>query len=405
MLPEEQVKVFLISNGVNRYLMIPELFLAWRYLVRGKTRHISFIGIVSCLGIGLGVATLIVVISVMNGFDRDLMDRLMRFNQHLTIECIDQEQLTEVEKEIETWEGIESASISLQTQVFAKFDNLVMPLAVKGVDFQDKEEKEILYKYITRETGPEGFFVGEGLRRRFFILDKIEFYPLKKKLRLEEANVRGSFKVGLYDIDNNYLITDLERAKTLSANYLLFLGARVNDPYQAGEIKKKILAKFDQGVFISTWMESNQVFFSALQLEKLVMFIILSLIILVAAFNIFATLTVGVVEKTKDIGILKSLGFTRKRIARIFSLQGLILGFIGTLSGTALGLGLCFALEKFPFIKLPQEIYYIEYLPIAINFNDIFLITLVGIVLSFIFSLLPAIKAARLQPCEALRYE
>jgi len=385
--------------------MIPELFLAWRYLFRGKARHISFIGIVSCLGIALGVATLIIVISVMNGFDRDLMDRLMRFNQHLTIESVDQEKLIEVEKEIESWPEVKAASISLQTQVFAKFDNLVMPLAVKGVDFQDKGEREALYKYITRENGSEGFFIGEGLRRRFFILDKIEFYPIKKKLNLEEAVVRGSFKVGLYDIDNNYLITDLERAKSLSENYLLFLGARVNDPYKAGEIKKRILNKFDQGVFVTTWMESNQVFFSALQLEKLVMFIILSLIILVAAFNIFATLTVGVIAKTKDIGILKSLGFSRKRIARIFSLQGLLLGFIGTLLGTGLGLGLCIVLEKFPFIKLPQEIYYIEYLPMAIELQDIGLIVLVGIALSFVFSLFPAMRAAKLQPCEALRYE
>ena len=385
--------------------MIPELFLAWRYLFRGKARHISFIGIVSCLGIALGVATLIVVISVMNGFDRELMDRLIGFNQHLTIECLDQEQLPEIEKEIETWENIETASISLQTQVFAKFDNLILPLVVKGVDFQDKEESQMLYQYITKETASEGFFVGEGLRRRFFILDKIEFYPLNKKLQLQEAMVRGAFKVGLYDIDNNYLITDLERAKSLSSNYLLFLGVRVSDPYKASQIKKKILAEFDQGVFVSTWMESNQAFFSALQLEKLVMFIILSLIILVAAFNIFATLTVGVVEKTKDIGILKSLGFTRKRISRIFSLQGLLLGFIGTLSGTVLGLGLCIGLEKFPFIKLPEEIYYIEYLPIAINYRDIGLIILVGIALSFVFSLLPAMRAARLQPSEALRYE
>ncbi len=385
--------------------MIPELFLARRYLFRGKARHVSFIGIVSCLGIALGVATLIVVISVMNGFDRDLMDRLMRFNQHLTIECLDQEQLPEIEKKLETWEDVETASISLQTQVFAKFDKLVLPLAVKGVDFQDKGESQMVYQYITRETASEGFFVGEGLRRRFFILDKIEFYPLKKKMQLQEAAVRGTFKVGLYDIDNNYLITGLENAKSLSSNYLLFLGVRINDPYKASQIKNKISAEFGQDVFVSTWMESNQAFFSALQLEKLVMFIILSLIILVAAFNIFATLTVGVVEKTKDIGILKSLGFTRKRISRIFSLQGLLLGFIGTLSGTVLGLGLCIGLEKFPFIKLPQEIYYIEYLPMAINYRDVGLIVLVGIVLSFIFSLVPAMRAARMQPSEALRYE
>ena len=379
--------------------------MARRYLFRGKARHISFIGIVSCLGIALGVATLIIVISVMNGFDRDLMERLMRFNPHLRVECLDNGQLSQIEKEVEAWGGVEAASVTLQTQVFAKFENLILPLVVKGVDFEDKKEKQMLYQYVTKERATEGFFIGEGLKRRFFILDKIEFYPLEKKMRSQVESVRGTFKAGLYDIDNNYLITDLEKAKSLSPNYLLSLGVRVNNPYKAFMVKKKILEKFNQGVFVSTWMELNRVFFSALKLEKIVMFIILSLIILVAAFNIFAALTVGVVEKTKDIGILKSLGFTRKRITRIFSLQGLLLGFIGTFSGVVLGLGLCLALAKYPFIKLPEEIYYIEYLPMAINYRDIGLIIFVGISLSFIFSLLPAIRAARLQPCEALRYE
>ncbi len=385
--------------------MIPELFLARRYLFRGQSRHISFIGIVSCLGIALGVATLIVVISVMNGFDRDLMEKLMRFNQHLSVECLDNQQLTQVAEKLKTWEEVKVASLSLQTQVFAKFENLILPLAVKGVDFEDQGERQNLYQYVTEERELEGFFIGEGLERRYFILDRIEFYPLEKKLNLQEETVRGTFKVGLYDIDNNYLITDLEKAKSLSPNYLLTLGVRVEDPFKAHLVKQKILKEFKQGLFVSTWMESNQVFFSALKLEKITMFIILSLIILVAAFNIFATLTVGVVEKTKDIGILKSLGFTRRRVARIFCLQGLLLGFLGTLSGTALGLGLCLTLKKYPVIKLPEEIYYIEYLPMAINYRDISLIILVGIILSFIFSLIPAIRAAKLSPSEALRYE
>ncbi len=379
--------------------------MARRYLFRGKARHISFIGVISCLGIALGVATLIVVISVMNGFDRDLTERLMRFNPHLTVECLENDQLSQIEEEVEAWEEVRAASITLQTQVLAKFENLILPLAVKGIDFKDRKEKQMLYQYVIDERAAEGFFIGEELRRRFFILDKIEFYPLKKELRSQVEGVRGTFKVGLYDIDSNYLITDLEKAKSLSPNYLISLGIRVNNPYKALAIKKKILEKFNRGVFVSTWMESNWVFFSALKLEKIVMFIILSLIILVAAFNVFATLTVGVAEKTKDIGILKSLGFSRKRIARIFSLQGLLLGFVGTFSGAALGLSLCLFLAKYPFIKLPQEIYYIEYLPMAINYQDIGLIVIVGIVLSFIFSLLPAIKAAGLQPCEALRYE
>ena len=385
--------------------MIPELYLAWRYLFRGGARHISFIGVVSCVGIALGVATLIVVISVMNGFDRDLTDRLMRFNHHLIIESADNEDLYKINDLIKDWEEVENASLFLQTQVFGKFDNLVSPLVVKGIDFDNYKENQEFYRYVTKDNGGEGFFVGEGLRRRFFIANDLEFYPLKKQLKLDKARVRGFFKVGIYDIDNNYIVTDLQKAKELSPNYLIFLGVRAKDESLVRALKEKILGKFKQGVFISTWIESNQVLFSALELEKLTMFIILSLIILVAAFNIFATLTVKVVEKTKDIGILKSLGFSNKRVSAIFSIQGLLLGLIGTLGGSLLGLGLCFALERFPFVKLPAEIYYIEYLPIAINYLDILLIVFVGIFLSYIFSLLPAIRAARLSPSEALRYE
>jgi lipoprotein-releasing system permease protein len=385
--------------------MIAELYLARRYLFRGKARHISFIGIVACIGIALGIATLIIVISVMNGFDRDLMSRLMRFNYHLTIESFDNEDLSRIEEEIERWPEVEGASMFLQTQVFAKFEKIIVPLVVKGVDFSDSGEKKVFYQYIQETVGPEGFFVGEGLRERFFITDEFDFYPLEKSLKLKKEKVRGFFKVGLYDVDNNYLIADLEKAKGLSPNYLLFLGVRIKEPFLADEVKKRISREFGEGVFATTWIESNQVLFSALQLEKITMFIILSLIVLVAAFNIFATLTVKVVEKTKDIGILKSLGFRRSHIRSVFSLQGLLLGCMGTFLGTALGLGLCLLLQTYPFIKLPESIYYIEYLPVAIRYRDIAFIMGMGICLSYIFSLLPALKAARLAPSEALRYE
>ena len=179
----------------------------------------------------------------------------------------------------------------------------------------------------------------------------------------------------------------------------------MHDPFGAPELKKKIRDTFSEGVFAVTWMESNKVLFSALQLEKLTMFIILSLIIVVACFNIFATLTVRVVEKTKDIGVLKALGFTRRNILGIFSFQGLLLGVIGTSFGTGLGLGVCYLLDKYHFIQLPQEIYYIEYLPIAINYPDIALIVSIGFLLSYLFSLLPAMRAAKFLPSEALRYE
>ncbi len=385
--------------------MIPELFLARRYLFRGKSRHISFIGIVSCMGIALGIATLIVVISVMNGFDRDLVERFTRVKPHLIIESLDPEYLNIIKEKIKTWEEVSGASVFIQTQVFAKFDKLIVPLVVKGIDFTDKQERKQFYQYVEDVSGNEGFFVGEGLKNRFFISDEIEFYPLVKKFKAQNDKVRGVFKLGLFDIDNNYLITDLEKAKSLSPNYLIFLGVRLDDPFTANEVKKKILCKYNQGVFVTTWVESDKVLFSALKLEKLTMFIILSLIVLVASFNIFATVTVSVVEKTKDIGILKSLGFSSSRILAIFSSQGLILGFIGTFWGALLGCGLCIGVEKYQFIKLPVEIYYIEYLPMAIDYGDISLIIGVGMFLSYVFSLIPAIRASNLSPSKALRYE
>ena len=385
--------------------MITELFLAQRFLFRGRARHISFIGIVSCLGIALGVATLIIVISVMNGFDRDLTDRLLKFNYHLIVESTDYDRLGQIGKILEHWEEVDSASIFLQTQVFAKFENVIIPLVVKGIDFNNKSERGIFYKYVKEVKSKEGFFVGQGLHERFLILDELEFYPLVRNLKLKKKNVRGYFKVGLYDIDNNYLITDLEDAKALSPNYLLFLGLRIKDPFKADEVKGKIIEAFRRNVFVNTWTDTNQMLFSALKLEKITMFIILSLIILVAAFNIFAILTVGVVEKTKDIGILKSLGFASRRILNIFTFQGMFLGFIGTTLGAAIGLAICILVQKYPFIKLPEEIYYIEYLPMAINYRDTFVIVCMGFFLSYVFSLFPAIKASRLSPSEALRYE
>jgi len=387
--------------------MKTELFLASRYLFRGKARHVSFIGIISCLGIALGVGTLIVVISVMNGFDRDLTERLTKFNYHLTVEAgntSDGGNLAEISEELNNFEEINNCSQFLQTQVFAKLGKIVFPLTVKGVDLSNELEKREFYKYVLRENGDKGFFIGEGLSRRIFPVKNIDFYPLKKSFKLQTAEIRGVFKVGLYDVDSSYLISDLETAKSLSDNYLIFLGVRLKDPFSAPRVKQKILEKLKYRVFVSTWIESNQILFSALKLEKITMFIILSLIILVASFNIFATLTTGVVEKTKDIGILKALGFTRRRILTVFSLQGILLGGIGTIFGTILGLGLCIFLKQYPLIKLPEAIYYIEYLPVAINYRDILLIMFTGFLLSYICSLFPALRAAKMRPSEALRY-
>ncbi len=296
------------------------------------------------------------------------------------------------------------AYLWLQTQIFAKFEEIA-PFVVRGIDFSDPKARDFFYQYVKDDYGEPGFFIGEGAWRRFLAGETIEFYPLEKKLQLKKERVRGIFKVGIYDVDNYFLFIDLEEAINLSPNYLLFLGARINDPFSAGVIKDKIREKFPQGVFVTTWIETNQAIFSTLKLERLALFIILSLIIVVASFNIFAILTIKVVEKTKDIGILRSVGFTSRDILSIFAIQGLLLGVIGVIFGSLLGIGACYLLEKYPIIRVPQEIFGAEYLPIVINYNDVGLIALAGIIIAFLSSLVPAYRASRLIPSEALRYE
>ncbi|MCM8824408.1 MAG: ABC transporter permease [Candidatus Omnitrophica bacterium] len=384
--------------------MILEFHLAKRYLFRGRAKHISFISVVACLGITLGIATLIIVISVMNGFDRDLMDKLLKFNYHLTLESTDYNKLARIREIVKGWGEVSNVSIFATTQVFVNLDNYIFPVRVIGIDFDDSKEKEEFTKYIVEDRGGEGVFVGEGLRRRIEFDDNIELYPLGRVLDLVRERVRGYFKVGLYEADT-CLVTDWQKVRSYSSTYSLSLGIRLHNPFEAKIIKERLNDMFKDEFFITTWIDSNRALFSALKLEKLAMFILLSLITVVASFAIFSILTVKVVEKTKDIGILKSLGFTNKRVLTIFSLQGILLGLIGVFLGVILGLGLCFILKKYPFIRIPEEFYYTEYLPVFVDYGDTFLIVILGFFLSVISSFFPALRAARLPVSEALRYE
>jgi len=385
--------------------MKTEIFLATRYLFRGKAHHVSFISIISCIGVTLGVSTLVVVISVMNGFDKDLMEKLLRFSYHITVESIDKEIPQDIIEKIKNTDGVNDVSIFIQTQLFAKFNKYIIPLVVKGIDFNNPNESRIFRKYLLEEKETEGFFIGQGLKNKFFLEEKLVYYPLERRLKLNEDKIKGVFRVGLYDIDNNYVVCSLDKAKSLSDNYLVSLGLRVKDPFKVERVKNSLKELSKRGYIVNTWIETNQVLFSALKLEKITMFIILSLIIVVASFNIFATLTVKVVEKTKDIGILRALGFSSRKILSVFSIQGIILGSIGVSFGVSLGLLICVMLKEYQFIKIPQQIYYIEYLPVSLNAKDIILISLLGVILAFISSLFPAVRASRLKPCQALRYE
>ncbi len=380
-----------------------DLLLARRYLFRGKAKHVSFIGIVSCLGIALGVAAVIIAISIVNGVDGGLMERIMRFKPHLVVEADNDEAvLAKVRDTAASWKEVTLASLSLQTQVFVKFKENVAPVVVKGVELD--RQKDFFSRYIVYEAAPNGFYAGKDLMRRYGINDKIEFYPLQKKLELETRPLRGAFRVGLYDVDNYYLIADLNEAKALSPNYHLFLELQIKDPYAVDAVKDR-LTGLNEKIYVTTWIETNRALFTTLKLERFAMFLILGIIILIASFNMFAMLTVKVVEKTRDIGVMKALGFTRFRVMRVFALQGILLGVLGVGSGLGVGLGACYLLKTYPFIKIPAEVFFTEYLPVVVSYRDVAMICAVGLAIACLASIFPAMKAASMETCEALRYE
>jgi len=223
-----------------------------------------------------------------------------------------------------------------------------------------------------------------------------------------QLKIIGIFTSGMYDYDMNLILVNIKKAQeifNLPHDVVTGIGIKLKDVYQASGVKKKIYEALGYQFLVRTWIENNQNFFAALRLEKFAMFIILTLIVLVASFNIVSTLIVTVTSKIKDIGILKSIGVPKSSIRRIFTMEGVSLGILGTFFGLMGGVTLSLILKKYQFIKLPQEIYYIDRLPVILELSDLFIIVGSAIAISYLATVYPAAKAASLEPVEALRYE
>jgi lipoprotein-releasing system permease protein len=299
-----------------------------------------------------------------------------------------------------------------QGQVLLKEANRYFAVGLKAIDPEKETRVTSLKKYMMlgdlNSLGDDGIIIGKELAYYLGLSlnSNLTLYsPLGKQYNLRVA---GIFSSGMYDYDMNLTFVRLKTGQEILGlkDMVSSIAVKLDDLYSADKVSSELARSLGHEYMIKTWMEANQSFFAALKLEKITMFVILTLIIFVACFNIVSTLIVMAVEKTKDIGILKALGMTQGGIRRIFTFQGLIIGSLGIFLGGIGGIGLCGLLKKYQFVKLPQDIYYIDRLPVSIElWPDIGLILLSAMAIVLISTVYPAAKAAELKPVEALRYE
>lgn len=390
-----------------------EWLVARRYLW-SKRRH-PFVGVtstISILGICVGVAALIVVLSVMSGFDEELKERIIGMRAHVVIEKEGAfARYQDLAQSLSKLKGATGAAPFVEGQALIQKEALGSGVLVRGIEPSAEKNVSRFYQYLKAGTlsgQPHFAVVGSELAERFNLKIGSSFLLLSQAAdKPVSFTVEGIFSSGLYEYDANLLFLNLADAQALFGMKDLISGIslKLDEPEKADFFKRGLQNKLKYPFVVRTWMDMNKTLFGALKLEKAVMFLILALIILVACLNIAGSLTMLVMDKTKDIGILKALGATPLSILKIFALDGLLVGLIGTGAGFAAGLTLCLFLAHTSLIDLPREIYYMERLPVKMDAGDILLVLTVAVALSFLSSLYPAMTARKLSPVKALRYE
>ena len=424
-----------------------ELMIGLRYLrAKRSEAFISLITMISIVGVMIGVMTLNIVLAVMTGFEEDLRDRILGFNPHIvlvsyagTIANPD-----EVVQKVRDTPGVAAAAPLVYSQVMLSSGQSVSGVVVRGVPPDLEEAVVDLQAHLTSgslaglgapfevliegsdkdadnngrpdTTTLTGVILGQELAKQLGLAigDPVSVVsplgtpsPVGPIPKVKRFALAGTFDSGMYDYDSGLLYMGLADAQKFFGlgNAITGVEIRVTDLYDAERVARRLEQTLGTPFRARDWMEVNRNLFLAFKLEKVVYFIVLTLIVLVAAFNIVATLIMVVMEKRKDIAILKSMGATERSIARIFMLKGLIIGVVGTLLGVIGGYAGCWVLRRYQFVELPKDVFYVSTLPVRVYGENFAAVALVSVVICLLATIYPARQAAGLAPVEVIRYE
>lgn len=400
-----------------------EYFIGLRYLrARQQDGFISLITFLSVAGVTVGVMALIVVIAVMAGFETDLKNRILGVESHIFItrekgNFSDYQRILDL---LAQRKEITAATPVIHTQTMLRSAAGSAGAVLRGIDpgsagLVHRNLAEANPEKLKGEKTVPGIILGRELARNLGLAEGDELYlisprgmvsPVGHMPSMKKFRVAGIFVSGMYEYDGTiaYIHMDAARKMLRMDDAVTGIEIRVEQIYAAEKIGRSIAQKLGADYVVKDWTEMNRTFFSALKLEKTAMFVILTLIILVAAFNIASSLIMMVMEKKQDIAILRAMGATDRSIRKIFVFKGLTIGCIGTALGSCAGIVLCFLLKHYKFIELPSDVYYITTLPVRLEGADVLAIAAAAVLICFLATLYPAGQAAKLDPVEAIRY-
>jgi lipoprotein-releasing system permease protein len=403
-----------------------ELFVAIRYLkAKRKQAVISLITFISIVGVAAGVAALVIALAINAGFREDLQKLLLGAQAHVQLIPKGREGIPDyldLTKQVEGMDGVVAAAPSFYQQVLIHSEAANKPAILKGV-IPEMETKisslsKIIIKGDLEDFNDYTIVLGDNLAnslgvsvgdRVTVIAPEMTLMPMGAMQRNRGFKVVAIFKSGLFDYDSGWVYVPIAAAQRLFSfgdmASTIEIRVKQSDLDRAPAIGRAIVDKIGHGLDFTDWISLNKPIFQALNLEKLVMFITIGLIVIVAALNIVATLIMMVLEKSRDIAVLMSMGATPRNIRKIFIYQGVVIGVVGTFFGLILGHGISFFADHYRLIHLPPDVYTIAYVPFHANPLDSVVIAAAAIFISFLATLYPSAAAAKLEPVEALRYE